>query len=62
MKFELDASQVKRLKEWQDVIKKKHGKYGAYKFTFTPTGIGTIVEVRSELTKAILDLSDVEKW
>lgn len=54
--------QIEKLKEWQEKIKKKYGKYGIYKYSFTPLGIGTSVEVYSELSKKTLDLSEVEKW
>ncbi len=62
MKFELDTSQVERLKKWQAKIKKKYGQYGHYEFRFTPTGIGDIIKVYSELSQKTLDLSDVDKW
>ena len=62
MKFELTPIQVAKLKEWQKEIKAKHGLYGQYKFSFTPTGIGTVVEVHSELAEITLELTEVEKW
>ncbi len=62
MKFELDDSQLARLKKWQDAIKKKYGEYGLYDFIFTPNGIGVAVIIYSKTAKKSLDLSDVEKW
>jgi hypothetical protein len=61
-KFELEADQIKRLKEWQEKIKKEYGEYGIYTYSFTPYGMGTGVKIRSHLTKKTLDLSDVDKW
>lgn len=60
--FELDDDQMKRLEEWKKSIQKKYNKYGVYSYTFTPTGLGTIVEVYSEVSKTKLDLSDIDKW
>lgn len=62
MKFELDEKQVEKLKEWQEAIKKVFGSYGEYEFIFKPTGIGDVVKVYSCLSKATLDLTDVDKW
>jgi hypothetical protein len=62
MKFELDESQVERLKAWQEKIKKKHGEYGLYTFKFTPCGIGCAIQIYSKLERKSLDLSDVDKW
>jgi hypothetical protein len=58
MKFELDDSQIERLEEWQKTIKERYGEFGGYKYSFTPTGIGDIVEVYSDLDNTTLDLSD----
>lgn len=60
--FIVEESQVKKLNKWQAKIKKKHGEYGLYQYIFTPTGIGDIVEVYSELDKTKIDLTEVEKW
>lgn len=62
MKFELNKDQKKKLEEWQQKIKKKHGEYGLYEYTFIPFGIGTGVKVYSDLEKKSLDLSEPEKW
>lgn len=56
--YELNESQVERLKKWQEKIKKKHGKYGHYTFSFTPYGMCTGVEVRSHLTNKTKDLTE----
>ena len=61
-KFELDEDQTQRLEDWQAKIRAKHGEHGLHTYSFTPTGIGTIVKVYSELAKETLDLSDVDKW
>lgn len=62
MKFELDETQLAKLKDWQAKIKKKHGQYGLFDFKFTPFGMGTGVEVYSHQTKKSLDLSEVKNW
>jgi hypothetical protein len=60
--FSLDEKQEIQLKEWQEAIKKIYGEYGTYQFRFTPMGMGTSIEVYSELAKKALDLSNVEDW
>jgi len=62
MNFKLEDSQIKKLNKWKEEIKSRYGKYGGYTYSFTPTGVGYIVTVKSDLTKAKLDLSEVEKW
>ncbi len=62
MKFDLDESEQKKLKEWQADIKKIFGEYGLYTYSFTPYGIGCGIEVYSHLSKTKLDLTDVSKW
>lgn len=62
MEFKLNESQVKRLNEWKESIKAKHGEYGLFTYTFSPSGIGTGIDVFSGLAKEELDLSDVDKW
>jgi hypothetical protein len=62
MEFKLNESQLAALKKWQVKIKKKHGEYGLFTYSFTPSGIGDTVRVKSHLTEKTLDLSEVEKW
>jgi hypothetical protein len=61
-KFEIPASQVEKLEKWKEKIKKKHGEYGTFTYSFTPVGMGVGIKVKSRLTKKKLDLSDVEHW
>ncbi len=35
---------------------------GRYTYSFTPTGIGTIVKVHDAISKETLDLTDYENW
>ena len=62
MGFYLDADQAKELQEWQETIKKCHGRYCDYDFTFTPTGIGMKIVVYSHLAGWSIDLSHEENW
>ncbi len=62
MKFELEDSQLLKLKNWQNKIKKKFGEYGNYTYSFTPTGIGNIINVYSDILGKTLNLTEVEKW
>jgi hypothetical protein len=60
--FELDEGQTKKLTQWKERIKKKHGKYGTFEYRFSPTGIGMVVKVYSHLEEKEVDLTDVSHW
>ena len=62
--FSLNEKQEVRLKEWQEAINTIYGEYGKYTYSFTPTGIGEIVMVTSDLVgdKYPLNLTDVDSW
>ena len=62
MKFELSDKEQKEINEWQEAIKTIYGKYGSYTYSFTPTGIGSIVEVYSELANIKKDFTHEEEW
>jgi hypothetical protein len=53
---------MKALKEWQEKIKDLHGEYGNYTYSFTPTGIGDVIKVKSHLTGLELDITDIDNW
>ena len=61
-KFELSDKQQKELDEWKEAIKTIYGEYGSYTYSFTPTGIGCIVEVYSELANIKKDFTHEEDW
>lgn len=60
MKFELSKEQVDELIEWQKRHKTTNcGAIGGrYTYSFTPTSVGTIVEVKDAITKDFLDITD----
>lgn len=60
--FALSETEEKKLNEWKEKIKDLFGEYGLYDYTFTPTGIATIIKVKSHLTKTEIDLTDVDNW
>lgn len=62
MTFSLNEVEEKRLKEWQEKIKDLYGEYGTYTFSFTPTGIGNAIVVKSHLTGLELDVTDLDCW
>jgi hypothetical protein len=62
MKFELSDKEQKEIDEWQEAIKTIYGEYGSYTYSFTPTGIGCIVEVYSELANIKKDFTHEEDW
>lgn len=60
--FCLTEEQEKKLKKWQNKIKKKHGNFGTFTYSFTPSGIGTVIKVYSELLDRTIDLTDIDTW
>ena len=62
MTFSLTEVEEKKLKERQEKIKDLYGEYGTYTYSFTPTGIGNVIVVKSHLTGLELDITDVDNW
>lgn len=62
MIFDLDVDQVEKLEDWKRKIKDLYGEYGHYSYTFSPTGIGNGIVVKSHLANLELDLTDVDTW
>jgi hypothetical protein len=60
--FELSDKQQARFDEWKAAIKKIYGEYGHFRWTISPTGIGSGLEVYSDLARTTLDLTDVDSW
>jgi len=60
--FTISGEEIKKLKEWQEKIKGLYGEYGEYTYSFTPTGIGDVIKVKSHLTGLELDITDVDSW
>jgi len=61
--FELDEDQVKKFEAWDKKLKKLAPATigGGYTFSFTPTGLGVVVEVERADGKKI-NLTDYDKW
>lgn len=62
MKFDLNEKELATLEAWQKEIKNKFGNYGGFKYTFTPTGIGTGISVYSDLLDESLNITDYDSW
>lgn len=70
--FTLTDEQKKKLSDWMDslqpelakIMKKKwaDSARGYYTYEFTPTGIGTIVQVREFRTQKVIDLTEYDHW
>lgn len=62
MKFDLSEEQITKLDEWKKAIKVVYGEYGLFTYSFTPNGIGTSLEVFSDIAKTSIDLTEIDKW
>jgi len=62
--FVLDDTQLNKLAEWQEnhtpIYVGAIG--GMYTFSFTPTGIGVIIEVKNNTTGESINLTDYDSW
>jgi hypothetical protein len=62
MKFDLSEEQITKLDEWKKAIKIVYGEYGLFTYSFSPNGVGTGVEVFSDVAKTSIDLTEIDKW
>jgi hypothetical protein len=60
--FTISEKELKQIQEWQEAIKKIYGEYGKYTYSFTPTGIGNVIEVYSEKANITKNFTDVDSW
>jgi hypothetical protein len=65
-KFELDEIQIKKFEKWRKKQMKKDPRMPTagerWTFSFTPSGLGTIVSVTDQATQKKLDLTDWENF
>ena len=59
---ELNEKQQEIYDEWLSHIKAIYGEYGLFTYSFSPTVIGTSVEVFSDIAKTSIDLTEFDKW
>ena len=60
--FELNKNEKQKLAKWIEKHKKKCNTFNRYlTYSFTPTGIGTIVEVKCSCGKKV-DVTDESNW
>ena len=67
MIFELSPAEAKKVKRFiKQEDKKCGGEYGAigggYTYHITPTSLGAVLKVENTVTKAVLNLTEYDKW
>ncbi|MFA5174704.1 MAG: hypothetical protein WC438_05980 [Candidatus Pacearchaeota archaeon] len=64
IEFNLDMKQFKKLQEWKKKQKKDYAGAigGEYTYSFTQTGLGTVVVVKNNIFNKEIDLTDYEGW
>lgn len=62
MRFEVSESQRKKIEAFIKKQEKLTKGGGSYTYHFTPTGIGTAVQIENTLNRTILDISEYEHW
>ena len=60
--FELDKIEEENLANYLNKLKKKYGSYGFITYEFTPTGIGTVIKVRSSHKKKAKEITNLGSW
>lgn len=60
--FELDKVEEENLEKYMNNLKKKYGSYGFLTYEFTPTGIGTVIKVRSSHKKEAKEITNLSSW
>lgn len=67
-RFELTDIEINKYNQWLETLPKIPDSYfgvagGGYWFTFTPTGLGTIVTAgRDDVPEMDIDLTDFDNW
>ena len=62
MTFQLTIDQERKLNIWKQKIKDEFGEYGNFTYSFSPTGIGTVVTVYSSILDKTLNLTNYDEW
>lgn len=66
IEFKIDGAEFEALTKWLARRPKKKAYGGAiggrYTYTFTPTGVGTVVKVTDALTNTTKDLTEYGDW
>ncbi len=60
--FELDKAEEENLAKYLKKLKKKYGSYGFLTYKFTPTGIGTVIKVKSSHEKKSKEITNLDSW
>jgi hypothetical protein len=64
--FKLDSDEIKKFEKWRKKQMKKNPSMPTagerWTFCFTPTGLGTVVEVHDGATNKSINLTDFDKW
>ena len=64
--FTLNAKELKRLEAFKKrqtkLIDKDQLVTVTYTYQFTPTGVGTVIEVENNTTKVVADITDYDSW
>ena len=62
--FGLNEKENEMFIEWRNKIKEIYndGDSGSFTFSFTPTGIGNKIVVKSHRTGSELDITDYDSW
>lgn len=60
--FNINQIEQEKIDKLKEQTKKHYGEYGLYEYIFTPTGVGTMIEVKSLKSGIKIDVTDYESW
>lgn len=60
--FNINQIEQEKIDKFKEQTKKHYGEYGLYEYIFTPTGVGTMIEVKSLKSGIKIDVTDYESW
>lgn len=62
LRFTLNQIEQERAELFMERVKRECGSYGLFEYKFTPTSIGDIINIYSDLLDAEIDITDYETW
>lgn len=65
MTFTITGKGLKKLNKWKterNRVAKKDGYTAHYTYSFTPTGLGIVIEVTDDTTLESINITDYESW
>jgi len=60
--FSLTSKEEEEADKFKAAVKEIYGEWGMFRYTFSPTGIGSGVEIHSDLANTSKNITDIDSW